>query len=347
MNSRLGRLKKRLVLCYRYVFRIWIVKNHLPVPFHKKVSANLFGGYLGDQYILYNFDKNNRRDYISEIEWYKSRYINVPFNDMFDNKIICNEVLERHIRVPKVFVAKNQGRLIRYTDVHSYEDIINLIKHEKKLYIKPIKAGKGKGVYLLSMKDDQLYVDETVKSTKEMISFLKKDSNWLIVEAIQQGTYLNSLYDKTPNTIRFITWKSQETGDFEVFFAVQRIGTKATFPVDNGSRGGLVANINLETGELSEARNLHSLDSWEYHPDSNTKIKGVKVPDWSAIKTEMLDLTNRFPYMNFMAWDILLTDEGVCIIEANTSSGVNIIQLWGGQRNGPLGDFYRHHGIIK
>jgi len=346
MNSKLGRMKKRLVLCYRYVFRIWGAKNHLSVPFHKKVKANLSGGYLGDQYVLYDFDKNDRREYISELEWYKSRYINEPFNDMFDNKIICNEVLERYIRVPKIYVAKNQGRLIKYTDINTYEGIIELLQRKKKLFIKPIKAGKGKGVYLLSMQDDQLYIDEYSKSVAQMIAFLKKDTNWLIVEAMEQDAYLNSLYDKTANTIRFITWKSPKTEEFEVFFAVQRIGTKNTFPVDNGSRGGLVANIDLITGELSEARNLHSLDSWEYHPDSGAKIKGAKVPGWDAIKTEMLELTDRFPFMNFMAWDILLTKDGICIIEANTSSGVNIIQLWGGQRNGSLGDFYRHHGII-
>ena len=31
----------------------------------------------------------------------------------------------------------------------------------------------------------------------------------------------------------------------------------------------------------------------------------------------------------------------------NTSSGVNIIQIWGGQRQKGLGDFYRKHNVIK
>jgi hypothetical protein len=36
-----------------------------------------------------------------------------------------------------------------------------------------------------------------------------------------------------------ITFRNVESEEFEVFFAVQRIGTKATIPVDNGSCGGL------------------------------------------------------------------------------------------------------------
>ena len=60
-----------------------------------------------------------------------------------------------------------------------------------------------------------------------------------------------------------------------------------------------------------------------------------------------IELADKLPYMHFIAWDILITEEGHCIIEANTSSGVNIIQLWGGQRNKELGDFYRYHKVIK
>lgn len=347
MNSKVGKLKRSLELSSRYIFRIWGAKNHLNVPIHKKIKANVSGGYLGDQYVLYDFDNNDKNEYISEFEWYKSRFINDPFNDMFDNKIICNEILEQYVRVPKIFVAKNRHRLIKYTDIDTYEGIIELLKKEQKLYIKPIKAGKGKGVYLLSSIENEFFVDDYLKSESEMIAFLKRDSNWLISDAIEQSDYLNSIYDKTTNTIRFITWKSPQTNEFEVFFAVQRIGTKQTIPVDNGSRGGLVANIDLETGTLSHARNLHSLTVWEKHPDSCAQIEGIRVPNWSEIKNEMLELSKNFPFMNFMAWDILLTNEGISIIEANTSSGVNIIQLWGGQRNGPLGDFYRHHGIIK
>ena len=67
-----------------------------------------------------------------------------------------------------------------------------------------------------------------------------------------------------------------------------------------------------------------------------------------TIKEEVLALANKMPYMHFIAWDILITEDGgICVIEANTSSGVNIIQLWGGQRHGELGEFYRYHKVIK
>ena len=65
------------------------------------------------------------------------------------------------------------------------------------------------------------------------------------------------------------------------------------------------------------------------------------------IKARVTALASEFPYLDFIAWDILLTEQGMCVIEANASSGVNIIQLWGGQRHGELGEVYRRYGIIK
>ncbi len=165
---------------------------------------------------------------------------------------------------------------------------------------------------------------------------------------MKQHQYSDDIYDKTVNTIRLITLRDIHTHQFKIFFAVQRIGTSATIPVDNGSRGGLVAKIDLDTGILSEARCLHNRNVYKVHPDSGASIEGAQIPNWEKIKKQMLELANKMPYMHFIAWDILIMEDGeICIIEANTSSGVNIIQLWGGQRNGELGDFYRYHGVIK
>ena len=176
---------------------------------------------------------------------------------------------------------------------------------------------------------------------------MKKRNDYHICEGIKQSKYLNKLYDKTTNTIRMVTLRNPETNEFEVYSAVQRIGTKETIPVDNGSRGGLTAKIDIETGVLTSAKCIQRTVDFDKHPDSNNPIKGVKIPKWDSIKKEMLDLANKFPYLYFVAWDILLTDEGICIIEANTSSGVNILQLWGGERQKGLGKFYKAHNIIK
>ena len=339
--------KGKLLLIF--ITRIIFAKRNFKAPYLKTLYYNFTRGFISDQLVIYNINKKNEDQYLSEFDWYRSRKINDPYNNMVNNKVICNEMLKQYVKVPNTLVIKTRKRLTSFNnEFKTYDDVIKMIKKEKKVFIKPIAAGKGKGVCLIEYKNSTFYVDDVLKGEEELKKYLVKNDGWFLSETIKQSDYLNSLYDKTTNTIRFITMKDPKTGDFKLFFAVQRIGTKKTIPVDNGSRGGLVSKIDIETGELSVAKSLHTLESYTNHPDSNSPIEGVKIPNWPKIKDEMLSLANKFPFLTFIAWDILITDEKeVCIIEANTSSGVNIIQIWGGQRQGELGEFYRHHKIIK
>lgn len=349
----LKNMEKKVKLFLLYFRRIVFAENHFKVGFLTKLRANLSGGYLADQYVLYDFRHNDRREYLSEFDWYRSRYINEPFEPMMNNKIICEEVLKQYILTPANLVFKNRGFLTSKGEkITEYSQVFDLLHKEKKLFIKPFGRGKGMGVYRLEalVREDGTLaatVDGKEKDASEFCRFLEKQDNWVICQCMEQSAFLDGIYDKTTNTIRFITMRNPETDRLEVFFAVLRIGTKETIPVDNGSRGGLVSRIDIETGELSEARCLHNLNVYEVHPDSGAQIKGKVIPDWEHIKEQILSLAGEFPYFHFIAWDLLLTEQGVCVIEANNSSGVNIIQLWGGQRNGKLGDFYRAHNAIK
>lgn len=348
MWSVYNKCKKTYKLTALYFLRIVFVKNKFKISVLKKIKANIMGGYLADQWVLYDLDNNDKKNYLSEFDWYKSRYINAPFDFMLNNKIVATEVLQQYTRVAQNHVIKNKGMITDFkSNELGYAEVISIVKQEQKVFIKPYGTGKGKGVCILTFKDNQLCIDQKVVSETEMVQFLKDSDNWFLSEALEQANYANEIYHMTSNTIRLITLRDIHTKQFKVFFAVQRIGTSQTIPVDNGSRGGLVSKIDLETGEMSEARSLHSLDVHEKHPDSGAPIKGVKIPDWDKVKDEILHMAKKMPYMHFIAWDILITDQGVSIVEANTSSGVNIIQLWGGQRNGELGEFYRYHKVIR
>ncbi|MGN0658325.1 MAG: sugar-transfer associated ATP-grasp domain-containing protein [Emergencia sp.] len=340
---------KKLKLFVLYWTRIVFVRNHFKCSFIKKLRANFGGGYLADQWMLYDFDHNDRHEYLSEFDWYRSRYINEPFDFLLNNKIAAAEILKQYVRVPESYMIKNKGFLTSFDSEHmEYEAAVDLLKEKRKLFIKPYGVGKGNGVNILIYRNGKIFVDEEEYTKEDFISFLKKRDNWFISEAMGQHKYSSDIYDKTVNTIRFITLRDIHTHQFKTFFAVQRIGTAETIPVDNGSRGGLVAKIDLETGVLSEARCLHNSNSYKVHPDSGAPIEGAAVPGWEGIKEQMIALANKMPYMHFIAWDILVLEDGsICVIEANTSSGVNIIQLWGGQRNGELGEFYRYHKVIR
>lgn len=336
-----------LKLIYLWFSRILLAKNHFRLPLWKKLWLNLHG-YLVDQAALYDFDHCDRGEFLSEFDWYRSRQINGDYRYALNNKVIWSDLIKPYAKVPEIYAVKRKRYVIGEDGgLISPSELMALIRAKGRCIVKPVCAGKGTGVLLVEFRQGTFFVDRGEIDCGGLEEILRKKKDWYLSQYIDQAEYLNQIFPETANTIRIITLRSPESGKLKLFFAVQRIGTSKTVPVDNGSQGGLIARIDLISGELTAAKSLHCLDVYETHPDTGAPIRGVKIPHWRELSSEVLALAGRFSYLDFIAWDILPTDDGFYIIEANASSGVNIIQIWGGQRRGELGDFYRFHGVIK
>lgn len=323
--------------------------DHFRVPLHLRIKYAVCGGFMVDQVALYDLRHSDRKQYLSEFDWYKSRSINDPYSHMLNNKVVFAEMIKSFCPTPELFAVKKDGRVagMNGRKIQNHSDLIELLRREGAFVVKPINIGKGLGVHIVKSSDGKISDNGKTVSEGELIETLRKGRSWLICAYAKQAEYLDNIYPGSANTIRMIVLRSEKTKEFELCFAVQRIGTSCTGAVDNGSRGGLIARVDIETGELTSARTLHDLAVYDSHPDTHSPIKGVVIPDWDSIKAGVLDASSHFPYLDIIAWDILPSPDGFTVIEGNTSSGVNIIQLWGGERYGKLGDFYRRHGVIK
>ena len=341
------KLTKCIKLSIIWLVNILFSKSHFKVSIFKRIYYAIFGGFIADQIVIYNLNKKNKKEYLSEFEWYKSRYINEPYNFVLNNKLVCTDLFKEHLNVPKVYCFKKDKNIFSSENINTYEEIIKLLLKKEELIIKPISKGKGTDVYKIESQKGVLKINNKETTEEEIIELLKSKNNWFISEYIKQAEYLNKIFEYSTNTIRLITIRNPKTKKCEVLFAVQRIGNKESIPVDNGSKGGLVAKIDLTTGKLSAAKSIQNTKEYNKHPDSNNPIKGVEIPNWKEIKETYIKTMDNYPYLYFIAWDILVTEKGPVLIEANTSSGVNIIQIWAGQRNRELGQFYKSHKIIK
>lgn len=341
---------QNLKFAYQWITRILLAPNHFGVGLLDRLHWALCGGYVVDQVALYRLNEGTRDQYLSEFDWYRSRPINKPYDTMLNNKVICAQMVAPYASTPEVLYFTQKGRIAcpgRPDHWASVDEVLRAIAEQGDMFTKPIASGKGNGVHLIGPDGRGSYLIDREPASRERVAELLGGDDWLLCPAVRQSAFLNGIFADASNTIRAITLRDPGTGRYRMFFAVLRIGTASTVPVDNGSKGGLVAKIDLATGELSEARSIQADVHLARHPDTGAVIEGAVIPRWAEVRDSVVALAERFPFLEFVAWDILLTDEGFSVIEANASTGVNIIQIWGGQRSGELGDFYRAHGVIK
>lgn len=110
--------------------------------------------------------------------------------------------------------------------------------------------------------------------------------------------------------------------------AVYRIGTKQSSPADNWTQGGISALIDIETGRIGKGV-IYPRNGKKYFLKNIRKLvqelKGNLIPNWDKIK-ELLNASNKNKYIKYIGWDVVITDEGIKVIEGNCSD-MNLLQV--------------------
>lgn len=139
---------------------------------------------------------------------------------------------------------------------------------------------------------------------------------------------LADLATKALINFRIVTQRSQE-GIYSVLMAGLRLppGDEPTSDVLGST---LTVPVNLETGELGliECGPL-ALGSMKRHPKSGVQVTGRTVPHWKEMQTRALAAHEKIPSMPLVGWDLVATDRGVFILEANAVWNSSLAQLWG------------------
>lgn len=330
-------------------------KNDFNVPLHIRLKY-IMRGFTPNEYIWFDLKNNDYHDYISDYQRVRSRDINGSYKIILDDKLLFEEIFRNYVRVPVIYAWVSDGTVY---GVHGYEvnnaNVMMFIRELGCAVLKWETGYEGKGTYIIKSDKNQsdFIVNGTSMSDEEVTKLFSKNGQAILCEYMYQSEFANELYPYATNTIRIICAKKKEEKTARVIKAAQRIGNNESAPVDNVSAGAISCEIDIESGELLAgviAKVHHKSNGEKFfdtHPDTGAILTGKVIPDWDKLKKEIEDVTNKFPYLNFVAWDVLLIDGGYCLIEGNASSGLMMFQQRHGVRNEEIGDIYRSYGIIK
>ena len=217
--------------------------------------------------------------------------------------------------------------------------------------VKPVLGGQGEGVSLLSAQDGAWLQDGEQITADELHTLVYEAGDVVVVEAVEQGPFGNGIYPGSANSMRVVTMLDPDDGVPFIAAARHRFGTDQSAPTDNVSRGGLSCAIDLETGRLGDGifqAPVHGLMTTDRHPQTGVVFHEQIVPDWPALVDRALALAAKLPMLPYIAWDLVVTDTGLCAIEANHWTQVRSMQFtdpW--LANPRIRRFFEHHGIVK
>lgn len=336
----LGFLRRKYLTARRFMreFRKLAVKEReWKVPLRSRQPRWWFKGFLSRSAVLYGLTKDNYGGYVSDMQrLFRTRMMVQPLlQDVINNKFTTHLVL-RSMGVPS---SELLGVLSKGA-VHPFpkEDRVDISRFLRELpeheavFFKVFAGAEGKNIFAITRTSQTTFaVNDVEKSADQTANLLRNQRYPFVIEkGLEQHPDTSALYPKSVNTIRVLTMLDVDNG-YEPFIAVaaQRIGSNESAPSDNWARGGLSAQVDIETGRLGRATRLPQEAEKEWldeHPDTGSTITDTVVPHWEEAKELILHAAKVLSFMEYVGWDIVIGPEGPLVLEANINTGVNVLQ---------------------
>lgn len=249
------------------------------------------------------------------------------------DKLQFFENATRHaLPTPEVVVAFDQGAVLRW-----YAEPTGQLPRTD-LVFKPSTIYCGTGVQLwryLPETEQWICNQQRLNATDLVREFcaLARDNRYIVQRCLSNHRDIRPLAGEGICTVRVVTYRRH--GAASLLLACLRMPTGSSF-VDNFTAGGIAAPVHPVEGTLGPAvgKDIRS-GVLEFHPNSAAPITGRRLPHWQNTIELARAAHACFPEYAFIGWDIIITDTGPVLLEANLTWGVELCQM---SHDMPLGE---------
>ena len=249
--------------------------------------------------------------------------VNGNFGHMLDNKHLFALLAERlGIAHPHLYGHARSGRW-RWMQ-GGREALEQALAGGDKAVLKPSLGKKGAHVTIVR---DMAALRAAPGAAREAM----KAADMIVTAFVSQADYAAAINPASLNTIRVLTLRPEAGEDAFVAAAVHRFGGAGTGVVDNFSAGGLVAEVDVDSGRMSAAAVIgpgNVLTFRPDHPDTGAEIEGITIPHWEEAKELVVRICADLPQLDYVGWDVAITADGPVIIEGNSHPSLRFFQIF-------------------
>lgn len=262
---------------------------------------------IGEMWRMSNPERSRRVTFYRMIRLEK-KYNDLRYRHFLDSKRDFNEFFKECIHRDWLYVPEA-----------SFEQFKSFVSRHQSMIIKPLDGMKGQGI----TKWD--YNGEDDEALKSLFTRLQRDGN-IIEEMIVQHPRM--VFGNTSvNTVRVMTL-CPPNGKARVTKAILRAGV-GDMLVDNYAMGGLIYEVDVETGIV--VTRGKSKDGIEHliHPGTGTVMLGYQLPHWDKVTASCLSAAQKLHQVAFIGWDVAISEDDVQMIEGNFSSEYEFYEYLG------------------
>lgn len=224
--------------------------------------------------------------------------------DIFDSKVKFNKTFNKFVK--RDWIDLRQSNL---------DEFKKFLSGKQYVMAKVLDGMCGKGITKINVSD--------YESEEKLYNDLLSNGQVLVEDYVLQHDEMMKMYPKSVNTLRIVTVTHK--GKTSVVYAFNRIGNGGV--VDNINSGGMCAPIDVESGVISFPGYDKNENAYYEHPMTGTKIVGFKIPFWKESVDMCKEASSVVKEINYVGWDVCVTNDGPLLIEGNPYPGHDILQL--------------------
>ena len=276
----------------------------------------------------YGLTKENYKNFLSDYQYHWLNRINNGYQIWINDKTTTRYVMEPY----KQYLAKYYYDIIKMSgetcikalqDIPegfepSFDGIFKLLRQEKLLALKPSSGTHGDGFYRMEYADGKYLINGKEMTEDEIVGMISGfKSVYVITEYLFMHHELKKIYPNAVNTIR-VAVVNQSAYEPKIMQTYMRIGSSKSGFTDNVGYGGICAKIDTATGRYYCPQQIHDhvFTPCPKHPDTGVEIEGI-VPNWDYMCEGVLNICRFMPELEYLGFDIAITDDGFKIIEIN------------------------------
>lgn len=322
-------------------------------------------GFYGETAIALQLNDHNKRNYLSDFDYCRVWPLNDWERFWINDKLtfaymFAGTEFEKYL--PESYYYVDSKRILPLINSHmenSLDGFISLLKEKGEFACKPCNGGWGMGFNKLSYHKGEFLIGNQSSTENGVRDFVIKNRNYLYTEFFHPAEEWARI-SPVIHTLRVLMLNEDGVSPTTVAayfrFAVsddsganKNDDSKSNFnlPREPGLR---LFNVpfNPADGTYGASTGMHSIllsyNSGRFdvdcHPDSGAYING-RITEWPHLEQMLKNMAFRLAPVEWLGYDLCLTDKGPKLMEINSHSGCTYLQMFTPYRTNPiLSDYF-------